>query len=63
MIAQITVTRQTSEASPQPENIGKIPLANWFSQAAVGLKALGYSDKGRLHGLHQTRYRISPAIP
>jgi len=39
-----------------------IPLANWFSQAAVGLKALGYSDKGRLHGLHQTRYRISPAV-
>jgi hypothetical protein len=39
-----------------------IALAKWLTQAAVGLKTLGYSDKGRLHGLHATRYRISPAV-
>ena len=39
-----------------------IPLANWLIHTAVGLKALGYGYKGRLHGLNNTRYRISPAV-
>jgi hypothetical protein len=39
-----------------------ILLANWLAQVAVGLKALGYSYKGRLRGLATTRYRISPAV-
>jgi hypothetical protein len=30
--------------------------------AAVGLKTLGYSYKGRLHGLYETRYRTSAAV-